>query len=228
MRNPTEKVAIVAGVGPGMGIAIAIARRFAKEGYSIGLIARDKGRLDGYISELSAFGVKAAAQSADLCDLAALKTAFASLSEELGAANVLVYNGARWHEQRAMDIDPMTFNWDMALCCTGALAAAQHVYRDMKTAGAGSILFTGGGLALYPEYGANVSSLTAGKSALRGLTYAMAKELEPEGIHVATVTIAGTVAEGTAFSPDLIAERYWMLHQQPKGDWTVESVFKGQ
>ena len=92
----------------------------------------------------------------------------------------------------------------------------------------GSILFTGGGLALYPEYGANASSLTAGKSALRGLTYAMAKELEPEGIHVATVTIAGTVAEGTAFAPDTIAECYWALHQQPKAQWSTEIVFNGQ
>lgn len=226
MRISTEKVAIVAGAGPGMGIAIA--RRFAKEGYRIGLIARDKVKLNNYVSELSTLGVKTAVHSADLCDLVAVKTAFESLIEELGAADVLVYNGARWHEQRAMEIDPMTFNWDMALCCTGALAAAQNVYPDMKKAGSGSILFTGGGLALYPEYGANVSSLTAGKSALRGLTYAMAKELEPENIHVGIVTIAGKVAEGTVFAPDLIAERYWMLHQQPKSDWAVESVFNGQ
>lgn len=226
MTKSERKIAIVAGVGPGMGFAIA--RRFAKEGYSIGLIARDQRRLDGYVSEHSLFGVKACGQSADLCDLAAMKSAFDQIKGELGSATVLVYNGARWHEQKAMEIDPMTFNWDIALCCTGALAAAQRVYPDMKQLGKGSILFTGGGLALYPEYGANVSSLTAGKSALRGLTYAMAKELEPDGIHVATVTIAGQVAEGTGFAPDLIAERYWMLHQQNRDEWAIESVFDGK
>lgn len=225
--NPSSKrVAIIAGVGPGMGIAIA--RRFAQQGYNIGLIARDQVRLAAYASDLAGFGVTTAAESADLCDQAAVKAAFDHLRERLGPATVLVYNGARWHEQKAMEIDPMTFNWDLALCCTGALIAAQHVYPDMKQAQAGTMLFTGGGLALYPEYGATVPSLTAGKSALRGLCFAMAKELEPDGIHVGTVTIAGTVAPGTAFDPDLIAERFWELHEQPKGRWTTETVFNGQ
>lgn len=221
-----SKAAIVAGVGPGIGLAVA--RRFARHGYDVGLIARDRGRLDAYVSELSGFGVTAAAESADLCDLAALQAAFAKLRERLGPASVLVYNGARWHEQAAMQIDPVTFNEDLALCCTGALASAQLVYPDMKQAGAGSILLTGGGLALYPEFGAAVPSLTAGKSALRGLCFAMGKELEPDGIHVATVTIAGTVAPGTAFDPDLIAERYWELHQERQGHWTTEIVFNGK
>jgi len=220
------KVAVVAGVGPGMGIAIA--RRFAQAGYDIGLVARDRAKLDAFVAEISALGVRAAAAAADLCDLGALKSAFDSIRREIGPATVLVYNGARWHEQRAMEIDPATFTWDIALCCTGALAAAQNVYPDMKAAGAGTILFTGGGLALYPQYGANVSSLTAGKSALRGMTYAMAKELESEGIHVATVTIAGTVAPDTPFAPGRIAESYLTLAEQPVGSWTVETVFDGK
>jgi NAD(P)-dependent dehydrogenase (short-subunit alcohol dehydrogenase family) len=74
--------------------------------------------------------------------------------------------------------------------------------------GRGTILFTGGGLALCPEYGAGVSSLAAGKSALRGFTYALAKEVAPEA---ATVTIAGTVKPGTSFDPYQIAEVYWAL-----------------
>ncbi|PPD15525.1 MAG: short-chain dehydrogenase [Methylobacterium sp.] len=226
MNNSLRKIAIIAGAGPGMGFAIA--RRFAREGYDIGLIARDQGRLDAFAAELSHLDIRTCAASADLCDLDALKAAFDTIPMTLGNASVLVYNGARWHEQKAMEIDPMTFNWDIALCCTGALASAQHVYPAMKEARKGSILFTGGGLALYPEYGANVSSLTAGKSALRGLTYAMAKELAPEGIHVATVTIAGQVSENTAFTPEAIAERYWLLHQQEPGAWTVESVFEGK
>ncbi len=220
------KTAIVVGVGPGMGLAIA--RRFAREGYRIGLIARDQPKLDQFVSDLAAQGARAFGRSADVCDLQDLRAAFEEIQAVLGPATVLVYNGARWHEQKAMEIDPMTFNWDLALCCTGALASAQHVYPAMKKAGSGTILFTGGGLALYPQFGATVSSLTAGKSALRGLTYAMAKELEPEGIHVATVTIAGTVAEGTAFAPDLIADRFWRLHAQETGAWETEIVFDGK
>jgi NAD(P)-dependent dehydrogenase (short-subunit alcohol dehydrogenase family) len=222
----TRPIAIIAAAGPGMGTAIA--RRFAREGYAMGLIARDAARLKDHAAELAPLGVPVATASGDLCDLASLKAAFDSLHGTLGPASVLVYNGARWHEQAAMTLDPMVFNWDVALSATGALASAQHVYPLMKAAGAGTILFTGGGLALHPEYGAGVASLTAGKSALRGLTYALAKELAPEGIHVATVTIAGTVAPGTPFDPDRIADHYWRLHAQAPADWQVEVVFDGK
>ena len=222
----TRPVAIIAAVGPGMGIAIA--RRFAREGFAIGLIARDAARLAEHAAALAPHGVPVATAPADLCDLASLNAAFDGLNGTLGPASVLIYNGARWHEQPAMTLDPMVFNWDVALSATGALASAQHVYPAMKAAGRGTILFTGGGLALYPEYGAGVASLTAGKSALRGLTYALAKELASDGIHVATVTIAGTVAPGTPFDPDRIAEDYWRLHRQTPADWQVEVVFDGK
>lgn len=226
MTTPLRPVAIIAAVGPSMGLAIA--RRFAREGFALGLIARDPARLAEHAAELTGIGGPVATAAADLCDLASLKAAFDRLNSELGPAAVLVYNGARWHQVPAMTLDPMVFNADVALSVTGALASAQAVYPAMKAAGAGTILFTGGGLALYPAYGAGVASLTAGKSALRGLTYALAGELAPEGIHVATVTIAGTVAPGTAFDPDLVAEAYWAMHAQAPSDWTVETVFDGK
>lgn len=225
MVDQNQRLAIIAAVGPGMGMAIA--RRFAREGYAIGLIARSAERLADHAAELAVFCVPVAEATADLCDLNSLKTAFDTLHATLGPAQVLVYNGARWHQQPAMTLDPMTFNWDVALSATGALASAQHVYPAMKAAGQGTILFTGGGLALRPEYGAGVASLTAGKSALRGLAFALAAELAPDGIHVATVTIAGSVAPGTPFDPDRIADRYWALHRQPPADWAVEVVFDG-
>ena len=216
---------IVAGVGPGLGAAIA--RAFAGDGFDIALIARRQADLDELAMELSTLGRRAKGYATDLCDLGQVNTTFKQISSDFGDAAVLVYNAARWHEQPAMSIDPMTFNWDIALSATGALVAAQHVYPGMKAAGGGSLLFTGGGLALYPEYGAGVVSLTAGKSALRGLTFAMAKELEADGIHVATVTVAGTVGAGTAFAPDLIARHYLELHRQPADAWETERIFDG-
>ncbi len=221
----SKPLCIVAGVGPGGGAAVA--RRFAADGFRLALIARRRTELDAIAREVTGAGGEAAGYAADLCDLAAVKSAFDQIAADLGPSEVLIYNAARWHEQPAMSLDPMTFNWDIALCSTGALACAQHVYPAMKAAGRGSIIFTGGGLALYPEYGADVSSLTAGKSALRGLTYAMAKELEADGIHVATVTIAGTVKLGTAFDPDRIADEYLALHRQERKAWQVERVFRG-
>lgn len=218
-------LAIIAGTGPGMGTAIA--RRFAREGFDIALIARNPDALAAQVQGLAGFGVRAEGFAADLCDITATKAAFAAIDRQFGAADVLVYNGARWHEIAAMEIDPETFHADLALGVTGGLVCAQAVYPAMKAAGKGTMLFTGGGLALFPQYGKGVSSLTAGKSALRGLVHAMAGELAPEGIHVATVTIAGQVAPGGAFDPDRIAEHYLRLHREPAGSWSVEHVFDG-
>lgn len=217
---------IVAAAGPGLGAAVA--RRFAREGFDVALIARDAARLADLAETVRAEGVRVTSHAADLCGLDTVAAAFAEIEAAHGAAEVLVYNGARWHERPAMTLDPMDFTWDLSLCATGALVCAQAVYPAMKATGRGTILFTGGGLALNPQHGAGVASLTAGKSALRGLTYALAAEVAPEGVHVATVTIAGTIAPGTAFDPDRIAERYWTLHREPADAWSVESVFDGR
>jgi len=74
----------------------------------------------------------------------------------------------------------------------------------------GTLLFTGGGFAVAPS--AKYTSLSIGKAGIRALAFALAEELNPQGIHVGTVTIAGNVSPGTFFDPDLIAERYWELH----------------
>ena len=109
-----------------------------------------------------------------------MRATFTVIQERQRPAAVLVYNGGSWHEMPAMQMDPALFSRDLMLCVTGALVCAQAAYPAMKAAGRGTILFTGGGLALYPAYGAGNSSLTAGKSGLRGFTFALAKELAPE------------------------------------------------
>lgn len=98
----------------------------------------------------------------------------------------------------------------------------------MSARGSGSLLFTGGGLALYPEYGADVISLTAGKAAMRALVLALAPKFAPMGLHVATVTVAGTVAPGTAFDPDAIANVFLGLHGQAPDVWQTEVLFDGR
>lgn len=220
-----SKHAIVAGVGPGIGLAVA--RRFAREGYVVSLLARNAGALATYRGDILAEDGRAGSYPADLYELASIRSAIEAAVADHGAADVLVYNAARWDAQPAMQIDPALFTRELALCATGALACAQRVHPGMKRAGRGSMIFTGGGLALFPRSGAGVAALTAGKSALRGLVLAMADELAPDGIHVAMVTVAGQVAPGTAFDPDLIAEQYWDLHQQPGDAWEVERIVQG-
>ena len=86
------------------------------------------------------------------------------------------------------------------------------------------MLFTGGGLALNPW--PQAAALAVGKAGLRNLVYSLAAELEPAGIHVATVTIAGMVQPGTEFDPERIADVYWQLHSEPRGQWQREIIFR--
>jgi NAD(P)-dependent dehydrogenase (short-subunit alcohol dehydrogenase family) len=222
-----KPICVVAGAGPGMGLAIAA--RFAREGFEIALMARDETRLAGVAREMAQLhGVRVCAIALDLADGDAIAPAFERVRSELGDPTVLIYNAARWHESPAMSLSPDTFARDLGLSVGGALACAQQVFPAMQAAGQGSLLFTGGGLALNPQYGKGLASLTAGKSALRGLVYAMASEVADAGVHAATVTIAGTVHAGSAFDPALISQHYWALHTQARADWQVERVFDGK
>ncbi len=219
------RLCIVAGVGPGMGMAIA--RRFGREGLRVALVARNRAALDSHVADLAAQGIAAAAYPADLSDVAATRDVFARILADHGPAEVLVHNAAIWREAKASEVDPALFAADLTLGVVSAAIAAQAVYPAMKERGAGSILATGGGLALHPAYGTAVPTLTAAKSALRGFVHAFAGEAKADGIHVGMVTIAGVVAPGTAFDPDVIADHYWRLHTQAPGAWEVETVFDG-
>lgn len=219
-------ICVIAGAGPGMGLAIA--ECFAAHGHDIALMARDESRLAHAASALGQqHGVTVHAISLDLADPDAIAPAFQKVRDRMGDPGVLVYNAARWHESPAMALSPDTFARDLALSVGGALACAQQVFGAMQARGEGTMLFTGGGLALNPQYGRGVASLTAGKSALRGLVYAMAGELAEAGVHAATVTIAGTVAPGSAFDPGRIADVFWQLHAQVRPEWSVEVVYDG-
>jgi short-subunit dehydrogenase len=113
---------------------------------------------------------------------------------------------------------------DFRMNVVGALIAAQIVLPHMKTVGRGTILFTGGGLALEPQPSA--SSLAIGKAGIRSLAFSLHEELAPFHIHVATVTICGYVQGTTKFSPASIFESFLKLHQQTEGQWDREFVFE--
>ncbi|MDQ6861378.1 MAG: SDR family NAD(P)-dependent oxidoreductase, partial [Verrucomicrobiota bacterium] len=107
----------------------------------------------------------------------------------------------------------------------GALASVQQVLPAMRAAKRGTIIFTGGGFALEPH--PQFASVGIGKAALRNLALVLAKELAPEGIHVATVTIEGMVKRGTAFDPEQIAQEFVRLFRQPADSFEAETNFKG-
>ena len=178
-------------------------------------------------AEISAAGGVARGSAADATDPAALRAALAAAAAEIGAPSVLVWNVGRRVETPAPALDPSGPERDLRPTTVGAVAAAQAVTPAMAAAGDGTILVTDGGLALAPQYGGAVPALTAGKAAVRALVLAAAPEFAAQGVHLATVAIAGQVAPGGPFDPDRIAEAFWALHAERRDAWSVERVFYG-
>lgn len=216
---------IVAGVGPGLGRALA--RRFARAGLEVAMLARDGARLARIADEIAAEGGRARGVSADLTVEADIRAAIGRVRDEMGAPSLLIYNASVWNPTAAMDFAPADFQRDLFLDVTGALVAAQAVVPAMRAAGGGTLIFTGGGLALKPSMGTEVPSLAAGKAALRAFAHALAGELAPQGVRVATVTVAGTIAPGTAFDPDRIADTFFEVYAKPGEHGAVEVKFTG-
>jgi short-subunit dehydrogenase len=205
-------------------MGIAVARRFAREGFQLALLARRAEALEQYSAELSAHGSTVRGMSVDVLDADRLAAAFNEIATHLDPPDVLVYNVAAGRGGVPSTLTSAELIHDLRMNVVGALQCAQHVLSHMRTRGSGTILFTGGGLALFPS--AQYAALAIGKAALRNLTLCLAEEVEPDGIHVATVTIAGGVQPGTHFDPDRIAETYWLLHTQPRSSWEREIIYR--
>lgn len=218
----TNGVCAVVGAGPG--VSLAVARRFAREGYTPALVARTPTKLDGYVADLQAAGFTAHGFAADAGDPASLVAAFAQIKTTLDVPAVLVYNAALMRDQLPSTLPLDTLLADFTLNVGGALIAAQQVLPAMRARKQGTILFTGGGLALYPV--PQYAALAMSKAALRNLTYTLGAEVAPDNIQVATVTIAGMVQEGTYFDPERIAEAFWSLHAQPAEQREREVIYR--
>lgn len=219
----SDKLCVIVGAGPG--VSGAVAARFAQEGFQLVLVARRAEALASYVAELRQAGATATGFTADASDPAALTQAFDQIKAQVGEPEVLVYNAAAVVQGPPSTLSAESLRHDFKVNVVGAVIAAQQVIPGMRIRRRGTILFTGGGLALnpYPAY----ASLAIGKAGLRNLTYSLAAELEPDGIHVATVTIAGFVQSGTPFAPELIAEAYWTLYTQTPGAWEREIIYQG-
>ncbi|WP_168192273.1 SDR family oxidoreductase [Pararhodobacter marinus] len=213
-------------IGAGTGVSAAIARRFGREGYSVGLIARSPSSLDRLCEGLEDEGITASAEPADAGDLPGLSEALARLAGRLGGCDVLVWNASVQRPGGPLDTPVETVQRELSVNLLGALQSVQQVAPAMVEAGTGAILFTGGGLALepFPEW----TSLALGKAALRSLGLSLYKELAPKGVHVSVVAICGHVAPGTAFDPDTIAQEYYRLATAPKGVKDRELILQPQ
>jgi NAD(P)-dependent dehydrogenase (short-subunit alcohol dehydrogenase family) len=218
-----SQVCLVVGAGPGIGSAVGMA--FAREGFGVALAARNAARLQSSCDEIRRVTARAARPyTVDAGDAESLRALFQQVTAELGPPEVVVFNAACAHKGRPTEVPPLQWLNDYRCNVIGALVCAQLAAPSMKERGHGSILITGGGFAYEPS--APYASLSADKAALRNLTYSLAQELGAHGIHVATVTVYGTLQAGTHFDPERIAASYVRLHHQPRGKFEIEVVYK--
>jgi NAD(P)-dependent dehydrogenase (short-subunit alcohol dehydrogenase family) len=220
----------VLGVGPGLGAAVA--RRFAREGHAVALMARSAKSREPVHAELSAAGARTLSVDVDATDAASVAAGFDRAKRELGHADVFVYNAGAFEMGGVLDVSPEAFDRCFRANCAGAFYAVQRVLPDMIAQKRGTVLLTGATASLRGS--ARFACLAVGKFGLRALAQSVAREVQPLGIHVAHVVIDGQIdtprARGmfpgrdprTYLSPDAIAETYWHLHTQDPTAWTLE------
>ncbi len=225
-----DRVAAVLGVGPGLGAAIA--GRFAREGYAVGLMARKEESVSAAREEIEGAGGRALAVSADATDASSVARAFDEVRGSLGDPEILVYNAGAFRMGGILEVPPEDFDRCWKANCAGAFYAAQQVLPAMLERDSGTVILTGATASMRGS--ARFSALAVGKFGLRALAQSMAREFGPKGIHVAHAIIDGQIntprvremspdrEEHTMLSPDAIAEAYWQLHSQDPTAWTLE------
>jgi NAD(P)-dependent dehydrogenase (short-subunit alcohol dehydrogenase family) len=211
--------AVIVGIGPGLGIALA--RAFDSAGHPVAMLDRDKARLDTYAAEFASAGQDVRGYAADAADADKLRAAIHSAIAELGAPDVLVYNVGVVRKDSPIGGDDQYWVDVTAANVLGARVVADAVLPELRD-GHGSLLFTGGGWALRPskEY----ASLSVGKAALRAYVQVLHDQLAGTGVHATSVTITKAVGSEARFEPAALAQAYVELDNQPETEWQPELV----
>jgi NAD(P)-dependent dehydrogenase (short-subunit alcohol dehydrogenase family) len=222
----TQPVCVIVGAGPGNGAAFA--RRFAVAGHPVALLARDQSDLASLAAEIP--GTRGFA--CDATDAAQVEATFRRIRAELGPVGVLIYNAST---RGFADIDhttPEAFEQAWRVSALGCLLTARQAIPDMRQAGRGSIVIIGATASL--KGAAGFVAFAAAKAAQRSLAQSLARQLGPEGIHVAHAVIDAVVdmPASRAMLPDQpddffaqpadIADSIYFLTQQPRSAWTFE------
>ena len=231
MKNVVDGgVCVVAGVGPGTGLACV--ERFARQGYQVAMLARNEARLKEWAEAIpNTRGIPC-----DLTDRADVTAAFSAIKKELGPVNVLVYNAAMGAFAEFMDLEPEILERNFQTNTMGLLHCGQFAARDMLQEGVGSIVVTGNTSARRGK--ASFAGFAPTKAAQRILAESMARSLGPKGIHVSYLVIDAVIdlewtrkrmpdAPDDYFAkPAEIAESVWYLAHQPRSTWTFETEIR--
>ena len=223
MENLAGETGLI--VGAGSGLSAALARTFAKAGMKLALAARSTEDLAALARETGAKVFTCdASQTEDVRNL------FADVDAALGAPGVVVYNASRRARGAFVELDPAEVEQAIAVSAFGGFLVAQQAAKRMLPRGRGAILFTGASASVkgYPQS----APFAMGKFALRGLAQSLARELSPQGIHVAHFVIDGGIRSArrpdtpdkpdSTLEPEAIAATYLHVLQQPRSAWIWE------
>ena len=230
----SDKAVLVIGAGDATGGAIA--RRFAREGYVACVTRRHADKLVPLVAAIEAEGGRARAFGSDARKEGEMVALIDTIESEVGPIEVAVYNiGANVNFPIRETTARVFFKvWEMA--CFGGFLMGREAAKRMVARGRGTILFTGATASVRGRSG--YAAFASGKHGLRAVAQSMARELGPEGIHVAHVVIDGAIdtawirenfpdraalkSQDGVLDPEAIAENYWLLHLQPRSAWTHE------
>jgi NAD(P)-dependent dehydrogenase (short-subunit alcohol dehydrogenase family) len=222
MEIPKYKNALI--VGAGSGLSASLARLFAREGIRVALVARKIEKLGALCAETGAQAFACNATEPD--DVERL---FGLVEREIGAPDLVVYNAGGHARGAFVDLVPSEVE-NLIAVAYGGFLVAQQAARRMLPGRHGAILFTGASASVkgYPQS----APFAMGKFALRGLAQSMARELSPQGIHIAHFVIDGGIRSAarsepadrpdSMLDPDAIALSYWNVLQQPRSAWSWE------
>jgi NAD(P)-dependent dehydrogenase (short-subunit alcohol dehydrogenase family) len=226
----TQKpVAVVVGVGPGLGAALA--RRFAAA-YSVAILARKGDYLKELGIELRQSGGTVLDLTCDVSNATRIAETFRTIRAKLGEVEVLLYNAGSGVFGTIAEITPDQYEADWRVNAFGAFVAAKEVAPAMIARCRGTMLFTGATAGV--KAGPKSVSFGPAKFAMRGLAQALARDLGPKGIHVAWINVDGSIdipgarglkpslRDADFLKPEAIAETYWHLAHQDPSAWTME------
>ena len=212
-------------VGAGSGLSASRAHSFAKAGMTVALAARSP-------AKLAEFSTATGARTYN-CDAAKrdeVEALFATLDTEGNAPDVVVYNPSYRVRGPLIELDPAEVEKTIAISAFGGFLVAQAAVKRMLPRKQGALLFTGASASVKGY--AQSAAFAMGKFALRGLAQSLARELGPQGIHVAHFIIDGGIRSArrpveadkpdALLDPDAIAQSYLQVLQQPRSAWSQE------
>ena len=212
-------------VGAGSGLSASLARLFARHNVQVAMAARNPDKLAALCAETGA-----ASFACEVSEPEEVGGLFDAVVASLGEPDVVVFNAAARARGPVASLVPEEVARAIAVSAYGGFLVGQQAARLMVPKGAGTILFTGASASVkgYPLS----APFAMGKFALRGLAQSMARELAPQGVHVAHVVIDGAIrnpgrteppdAPDSMLDPDAIAATYWHLVGQDRSAWTWE------